>query len=189
MSDPRLATSPSEAALDRLQWILLDMAGRAEELVRMAVQGLRERDANAPKLVRRADDRIDELEVEMDERVIEFLALHHPPRRRPTFGLRGSQGLERRRAHRGPRRQCGQGEPPHARASAPPRSHRGMGDGRPGPANAESGARCHGEPRRGAGTQGSSPKTIASTTSGIREPGSSYRTCLSNLATFLPARR
>lgn len=78
MSDPRLATSPSEAALDRLQWILLDMAGRAEELVRMAVQGLRERDANAPKLVRRADDRIDELEVEMDERVIEFLALHHP---------------------------------------------------------------------------------------------------------------
>ena len=78
MSDPRLATSPSGVALDRLQRILLDMAGRAEELVRMAVQGLRERDPKAPKLVRRADDRIDELEVEMDERVIEFLALHHP---------------------------------------------------------------------------------------------------------------
>ena len=98
MTDPHFAKSPSEAALDRLEQILLEMAGRAEELVRTAVQGLRERDAKAPKLVRKADDRIDELEVEMDERVLEFLALQHPMAgdlRLVFVALKASNDIER----------------------------------------------------------------------------------------------
>lgn len=78
MTEPLLSRAPVETELDRLQRMLLEMAGRAEELVRMAMQGLRERDRRMTGLVRKADDRIDELEVEIDERVIELLALQHP---------------------------------------------------------------------------------------------------------------
>jgi len=78
MTEPLLSRAPVEAELDRLQQMLLEMAGRAEELVRMAMQGLRERDRRMTRVVRKADDRIDELEVEIDERVLELLALQHP---------------------------------------------------------------------------------------------------------------
>ena len=78
MTDPLPARGPFEAELDRLQQMLLEMAGRAEDLVRMAVEGLAARDREMTRRVRRADDRIDELEVEMDERVLELLALRHP---------------------------------------------------------------------------------------------------------------
>ena len=78
MTDPHPPKSPFEIELDRLQQMLLDMAGRTEELVRVAMEGLAERDAGRTKLVRKADDRIDELEVEIDERVLELLALQHP---------------------------------------------------------------------------------------------------------------
>ena len=78
MTEPLLSRAPVETELDRLQQMLLEMAGRAEELVRMAMRGLRGRDPRITKLVRKADDRIDELEVEIDERVLELLALQHP---------------------------------------------------------------------------------------------------------------
>ena len=78
MTEPRLTQVPVETELDRLRQMLLEMAGRAEELVRMAMQGLGDRDRRMTRLVRKADDRIDELEVEMDERVLELLALQHP---------------------------------------------------------------------------------------------------------------
>lgn len=72
------AKSPFEAELDRLQELLLDMGGQAERLVRMAMTGLSERDLDQAKAVRRADDAIDSLEIEVDERVLEFLALQRP---------------------------------------------------------------------------------------------------------------
>jgi len=70
--------SPLEADLERLQELLLDMSGRAETLVQEAMAGLSERDLDQAKAVRRADDAIDALEIEVDERVLEFLALQRP---------------------------------------------------------------------------------------------------------------
>lgn len=77
-TEPTILQSPADAELDRLREMLLEMAGRAEELVRSAMTGLTERDASRSKQVRRADDGIDVLEVEIDERVLEFLALQRP---------------------------------------------------------------------------------------------------------------
>jgi len=73
-----LAKSPFEAELDRLRELLLDMGGRAERLVQQALAGLSERDPHQAKAVRKADDDIDALEIEVDERVLEFLALQRP---------------------------------------------------------------------------------------------------------------
>ena len=67
-----------DAKLTALQDLLLDMAGRAEEAVRLALEVLVRRDLARADEVRAADDRIDELEVEIDERVVELVALQHP---------------------------------------------------------------------------------------------------------------
>jgi len=64
--------------LDALQGRLLEMAGIVEEVVRVAMTGLLERDASVAAVVMREDDRVDELEIEIDERVIELLALQQP---------------------------------------------------------------------------------------------------------------
>ncbi len=72
------ATSPFEAELGRLRELLLDMGGQAERLVHMALAGLSARDPRQAKAVRKADDEIDALEIEVDERVLEFLALQRP---------------------------------------------------------------------------------------------------------------
>jgi len=98
MTERRFDRAPVETELDRLQQMLLEMAGRAEELVRMSMRGLGERDSRISKQVRRADDRIDELEVEMDERVIELLALQHPMAgdlRLVFVALKASNDIER----------------------------------------------------------------------------------------------
>lgn len=98
MTERRFDRAPAETELDRLQQMLLEMAGRAEELVRMSMQGLGERDSGISRQVRRADDRIDELEVEMDERVIELLALQHPVAgdlRLVFVALKASNDIER----------------------------------------------------------------------------------------------
>lgn len=90
--------SPADAELDRLREMLLEMAGRAEELVRLAMTGLAERDAGRSKQVRRADDGIDALEVEIDERVLEFLALQRPVAgdlRQAFVTLKASNDIER----------------------------------------------------------------------------------------------
>lgn len=87
-----------ETELDRLREALLDMAGRAEELVRLAMTGLSERDAGRSKTVRREDDGIDALEVEMDERVVELLARHNPRAgdlRMVFVALKASNDIER----------------------------------------------------------------------------------------------
>ena len=54
------------------------MAGLAEELLRLAMTGLRERKKEVTYDVRQGDDRVDVLEIEMDERVLELLALQNP---------------------------------------------------------------------------------------------------------------
>ncbi len=98
MTDPLPSRGPFEAELDRLQQLLLEMAGRAEELVRLAMEGLAARDPEMTRRVCEADDRIDELEVEMDERVLELLALRHPMAgdlRLVFVALKASNDIER----------------------------------------------------------------------------------------------
>jgi phosphate transport system protein len=64
--------------LDQLQDTLLEMAGLVEEIARVATQGFQVRDPTVAAQVLRDDDRVDELEVEIDERALELLALHQP---------------------------------------------------------------------------------------------------------------
>lgn len=64
--------------LDVLQERLLEMAGLVERLIGEAADAALARDASVADEVRAADDRVDELEMEIDERVIELLALQQP---------------------------------------------------------------------------------------------------------------
>ncbi len=69
---------PFELKLDQLHKLFLEIAGRAEELVRLAMEALEKRDPDGADQARRADDRINELDVEIDERALELLALQSP---------------------------------------------------------------------------------------------------------------
>lgn len=64
--------------LDQLQARLMEMAGLAEELVRRAVDSFLARDAEEAQRIKDADRRVDALEVELDERVVELIALYQP---------------------------------------------------------------------------------------------------------------
>lgn len=64
--------------LDTLQARLMEMAGLVERLIREAAEAVLAREADAAERIARADDRVDELEVEVDERVMELLALQQP---------------------------------------------------------------------------------------------------------------
>ncbi len=64
--------------LDVLQGRLLEMAGIVEHLVARAVSAVLERNAGAAASIVAEDSRVDELEIEVDERVVELLALHQP---------------------------------------------------------------------------------------------------------------
>lgn len=64
--------------LDTLQKRFMEMAGIVEKVVAQAARAVIERDPTAAADVIRQDDRVDELEVEIDERVLELLALHQP---------------------------------------------------------------------------------------------------------------
>jgi phosphate transport system protein len=64
--------------LDGLQDKLLEMAGIVEELVRVSVTALERRDPKPSEWVKAEDDRIDELEIVIDERAMELLALQQP---------------------------------------------------------------------------------------------------------------
>lgn len=56
----------------------MEMAGLVEEALAAATKAVLERDPNVVEHARRTDDRIDELEVAIDEQVVELLALHQP---------------------------------------------------------------------------------------------------------------
>ena len=64
--------------LDALEAALLQMGGLVESLVAEASTAVVTRDGSAAKRIREQDHRIDELEVEIDERVVELLALQQP---------------------------------------------------------------------------------------------------------------
>lgn len=87
-----------DTELVRLQQRLLEMAGLAEELLRTAMTSLRERDVQLTRQVRAGDDRVDALEVAIDEQIVELLALHHPVAGDLRFvfaTLKASNDLER----------------------------------------------------------------------------------------------
>jgi phosphate transport system protein len=64
--------------LDALQDKLLEMAGIVEELVRVSFQALERRDPKSSEWVKAEDDRVDRLEIEVDEHAMELLALRQP---------------------------------------------------------------------------------------------------------------
>ena len=84
--------------LDLLQNRLMEMAGRAEELVRISSDALVARDDLDLADVRARDQAVDEIEIEIDERVVELLALQQPMAgdlRQIFTTLRISNDLER----------------------------------------------------------------------------------------------
>jgi len=76
MTDER--RSPFQIELDDVQQGVLEMAGVAEGLVERALASLRQRDVEEAQAVRKADDVVDALEVELDERILSLLALKGP---------------------------------------------------------------------------------------------------------------
>jgi phosphate transport system protein len=81
-----------------LQRRLLKMGGIVEELVRRSVTAFLERDPSIVEWATREDDRIDELEVAIDETGLELLALYQPMAidlRQIMAGLKVSNDLER----------------------------------------------------------------------------------------------
>jgi len=89
---------PFHDQLDALQDRLLEMAGLAEELVHDAVRAVLDRDPSMAEKSYERDDMIDALEIEIDERVVELLALQQPMARdlRQIFtSLKVSNDLER----------------------------------------------------------------------------------------------
>jgi phosphate transport system protein len=99
--------SPAEAAtgfrhfhdqLATLKQRLLDMSGRAEELVDLSVEALLTRDQEKADAVIQGDHEIDALEVEVEQLAIELLALQQPMARDLRFiisAIKISSDLER----------------------------------------------------------------------------------------------
>ncbi len=84
--------------MDRLQDRLLAMAGIVEELVRVAVEALERRDPRPVEWADAEDDRVDQLEIEIDERAMELLALQQPMARdlrQVVATLKAANDLER----------------------------------------------------------------------------------------------
>ena len=84
--------------LSQLKQGLLDMSEKAEALIDLAVESLRERDAGKAEAVLAADHELDELEVEVEQRAISLLALQQPMARDLRFivgAIKISSDLER----------------------------------------------------------------------------------------------
>ena len=64
--------------LDTLKERLLAMGGLAEESVREAVRGVKERDSSAIDAILTGDEPINDLHMEVDDRCFKLLALHQP---------------------------------------------------------------------------------------------------------------
>ncbi len=84
--------------LAQLKLKLLEMSTMAEELVRVAVEALRERDASKADSVILGDREVDALEMEVDDACIHLLALQQPMARDLrliTMAMKISNDLER----------------------------------------------------------------------------------------------
>lgn len=64
--------------LDQLKHRLLTMGGLAEERIRLAVQGLTERDAGLMATVMGGDGDLNRFQLDIDDRCFKLLALHQP---------------------------------------------------------------------------------------------------------------
>jgi len=71
--------------LDRLKSTLVRMAGVAEEMVRLAVEALLERNREKAEQVIRRDEEVNALELEIDDAAIQLLALQQPMARDLRF--------------------------------------------------------------------------------------------------------
>ncbi len=71
--------------VERLQARLLGMAGIAEEMVRLAIEALQERDAARAERVIERDEAVDAAEMEIDDLAISLLALQQPMARDLRF--------------------------------------------------------------------------------------------------------
>src|SRR5688500_17206506 len=69
---------PIDAELHQLRDKILIMGGATEIAIARAVQALVERDSSLAEQVIREDDRIDQLELEIDEACIDTLVLQQP---------------------------------------------------------------------------------------------------------------
>ena len=78
MNAPTPPRGHFDTRMVELQNLLLEMAGRAEELVEIAMDGLLRRRLSGASEAKAADDLVDEFEVVINARVAEFLALQHP---------------------------------------------------------------------------------------------------------------
>lgn len=84
--------------LDELQNRLMEMAGLVEEIVRVATTGFLEKDPGVASRIEAEDDRVDELEIMIDEQALELLALQQPMAkdlRLVMSTLKASNDLER----------------------------------------------------------------------------------------------
>ncbi|HUP50981.1 MAG TPA: phosphate signaling complex protein PhoU [Longimicrobiales bacterium] len=78
MTDERPPRRRFHDELEVLQERLMEMAGLVERVIGEAVQAVLDRDPTVAQKVADTDHRVDELEIEIDERVIELLALQQP---------------------------------------------------------------------------------------------------------------
>lgn len=84
--------------LERLKGALVDMAGRAERLVQLAVEALLTRDVDSASQVIEGDEAINELELQIDDMAISLLALQQPMAkdlRLITMAMKIANDLER----------------------------------------------------------------------------------------------
>jgi phosphate transport system protein len=87
-----------EQQIEELKQQLLHMSGLAERIVRKAVESLQRRDSSLADEIFREDKAIDRLEIEIEERCIQLLALQQPlasDLRLVTSALKISNDLER----------------------------------------------------------------------------------------------
>ena len=87
-----------EQQIEDLKQQLLHMSGLAERIIRKAVESLQRRDAALAEEVFLDDKAIDRLEIEIEERCLQLLALQHPlatDLRLVTSALKISTDLER----------------------------------------------------------------------------------------------
>jgi phosphate transport system protein len=79
MAEPvERVTRHFQEELEQLKTRLLEMGGIAEENVRLAVQGLVDRDRNAVERILTGDEPVNRLHIEIDNRCFTLLALYQP---------------------------------------------------------------------------------------------------------------
>jgi phosphate transport system protein len=78
MSEERPPRRRFHDELALLQDRLMEMAGLVEQVIGEAAQAVLDRDPSVAEKVANTDHRVDELEIEIDERVVELLALQQP---------------------------------------------------------------------------------------------------------------